>query len=252
MIGAHYDGQGRAGQAEPMRLASSDTDLAKDEVWNSANDNAASIATILEIARAIKREKLGTKRSLLFVAFGAEEHGMAGSMYYVSHPVFPLRSHVAMINLEKLGRSPEKPLSITGATSSAGWQEVFKAAQERSPTKVASGGPYSFPESDHYPFAASRIPAIMFFVSTSIDAHQPSDSWDKIDFIRVAEFGRYAMATLLELANQPKSPEFITSPIPDLGLVVHLITNAESDAAGFSRAGEWAQGDRSCCRPSSS
>jgi hypothetical protein len=41
------------------------------------------------------------------------------ALHYVSHPVFPLRNHVAMINLEKVGRAPEKPISVTGAASSS-------------------------------------------------------------------------------------------------------------------------------------
>jgi len=233
VIGAHYDGQGRTGQADPLRLATDEARAAKDEIWNSANDNVASIAAILEIARAIKSGRLSAKRSLLFIAFGAEEHGMAGSMHYVSHPLFPLRNHVAMINFEKVGRSPEKPISVTGAASSSLWPQVFKSAQELTKTKVAQGSPFSFPESDHYPFAASRIPAVMLHVQTSVDSHWASDTSDRIDFARVAEAARYGMAVLLELANQPKAPDFIASPIPDLGLIVHLITNAEADAAGL-------------------
>lgn len=233
VIGAHYDGQGRTGQADPVRMAKEEARAAKDEIWNSANDNAASIAAILEIARAIKSGKLVAKRSILFIAFGAEEHGMAGSIHYVGHPVSPLRNHVAMINLEKLGRSPEKPLSISGAASSSSWPQVFKASEELTKTKVAQASPFSFPDSDHYPFVASRIPAVMLYVQTGVDAHWASDTSDKIDFGRVAEAARYGLAALLELANQPKAPEFVASPIPDLGMVAHLITGAEADAAGL-------------------
>lgn len=233
VIGAHYDGQGRTGQADPTRQPPSDASAAKDEIWNSANDNATSIAAMLEIARAIKKGKVTTSRSILFIAFGAEEHGMTGSIYYVNHPIFPLSNHVAMINLEKLGRSPEKPLSVSGGASSPAWQEVFKAARERTRTQVSVSSPYAFPDSDHYPFGASRIPAIVFSVSTSVDTHQPTDTADKIDFTRTAEAARCAMAMLLELANQPKRPEYVASPIPDLGLIAHLATSAEADAAGL-------------------
>jgi S1-C subfamily serine protease len=52
--------------------------------------------------------------------------------------------------------------------------------------------------------------------------------------MRVAEFARYAMETLLELANRPDAPNFVASPIPDLGVVVHLVGSAEADAAGLS------------------
>jgi hypothetical protein len=228
VIGAHYDGQGRAGQADPTRVPATDT----DEIWNSANDNASSVAAIVEIARAIKTGKIAAKRSLLFIAFGAEEHGMNGSIHYVTHPAFELNRHVAMINLEKLGRAPERPLTVNGAASSPSWQKILTAAQERTKTKV-SVNPYAFPDSDHYPFGASRIPSIMFYVS-GVAAHDASDSADKIDFARNAEAARHALAILLEAANQSARPEFAAAPFPDLGLIAHLATNGEADAVGLT------------------
>jgi Peptidase family M28/PDZ domain len=228
VIGAHYDGQGRSGQADPTRVPATDS----DQIWNSANDNATSVAAILEIARAIKSGKVEAKRSILFVAFGAEEHGMDGSIYYVTHPAFELNKHIAMINLEKLGRSPEKHLTVNGAASSPSWQKILGAAQERTKTKV-SVNPYAFPDSDHYPFGASRIPSIMFYVA-GVEAHMASDSADKIDYARNAEAARYALAILLEAANQLTRPEFVPSPIPDLGLIAHLATSAEADAVGLT------------------
>ena len=228
VIGAHYDGQGRIGQADPTRAPATDS----DEIWNSANDNASSVAAIFEIARAIKSAKIATKRSILFIAFGAEEHGTTGSIYYVTHPALELNKHVAMINLEKLGRSPEKPLTVNGAASSSSWQKILSAAQERTKTKVAVN-PYAFPDSDHYPFGASRIPSIMFYVS-GVAAHTASDSADKIDFARNAEAARHALAILLEVANQATRPEFTPAPFPDMGVVAHLATNAEADAVGLT------------------
>lgn len=231
VIGAHYDGQGRTGQADPMRFPASDKSVT-DEIWNSANDNAASVATMLEIARFLKHEKIRPRRSIVFIAFGAEEHGMCGSMYYVDHATFPLADHVAMINMEKLGRSPGKPLGINGGGSSSIWPELLKAAQEETKAKIAFGNPFSFPESDHYPFSASKIPAIMLLAGGAADSHQPSDTADKIDYERVAEAGRYVMATLLKLADREDRPAFVASPIPDPGLSVHLATAAEADARG--------------------
>jgi S1-C subfamily serine protease len=50
----------------------------------------------------------------------------------------------------------------------------------------------------------------------------------------VAEAASYTLAAVLELSNRAKAPDFIPSPIPDVGLVLHLITSAESDAAGLA------------------
>jgi S1-C subfamily serine protease len=137
-----------------------------------------------------------------------------------------------MLNLEKLGRSPEKPLIVSGA-SGPGWQAVIKAAKEHTKTDVVVA-PFTVPDSDHYPFGAVRIPAVMIWVSSAVDAHQPSDTADKIDFARTAEAARNAMAMLLTLADQTARLVYTPSPIPDLGLIGNLATNAEADAAGLS------------------
>lgn len=233
VLGAHYDGQGRSGQADPSRFGIEQAKAAKDEIWNSADDNAASVAAILEIARALKSGKVVTKRSVLFIAFGAEEHGMSGSIHYVTHPVFPLSNHVAMINLEKLGRSTDKPFSINAGSSSPVWQEVAKRAGEQTKTKVVPNVPFNTPDSDHYPFNAVRVPAVMIYMSPS-PAHFASDTADKIDFSRVAQASQFAMAMVLDLVAQSSRPKYTPSPIPDLGLSAHLATAAEADARGVS------------------
>jgi hypothetical protein len=234
VIGAHYDGQGRSGQADPLRNPPRDSSV-KDEIWNSANDNAASVAALLEIARSIKSAKIVTKRSILFVAFGAEEHGMAGSIHYVSHPVSPLSDHVAMINLEKLGRAAEKPFNLNGMATSPAWANVLKAALAQTQSRVAPNVPFATPDSDHYAFGAARIPAVMLYVSSNQDeAHFASDTSDKVNFERVAEAARFALSMMLNLASRDDRPEYAPPPFPDLGLIAHLASNAEADARGFS------------------
>ena len=225
VIGAHYDGQGRTGQADPTRQAST----TNDEIWNSANDNATSVAAVIELARALISAR--PKRSILFAAFGAEEHGMTGSIYYVNHSIIPLANHVAMINLEKLGRSPEKPLTVMGVMSSKVWPATLKAASEATGSKIAQS-PIAFPDSDHYPFGARGVPAVMLYVS-GVAAHQASDSSDTIDFERTAEAARYALALVESLADLSERPNFVRSPMLDPGLIAHLATGAELDAAGI-------------------
>ena len=234
VIGAHYDGQGRIGQADPFRFGLEKAKSANDEIWNSADDNAASVAALLEIARTMKSQKVTTRRSVLFTAFGAEEHGMVGSIYYVSHPVFPLANHVAMVNLEKLGLSTDKPFNVNGGASSQVWKEIFASAQTQTKTRVAPNIPFNVPDSDHYPFNGSRIPAIMFYVSAASDAHFASDTADKVNYARVAEAARFVMSMLLDLATRANRPEYAASQIPDLGLSASLATSEEADAKGVS------------------
>ena len=228
VIGAHYDGQGKTGQADPSRVPAPDGGA--DQIWNSANDNAASVAALLEIAGAMKRSPIAPKRTVLFVAFGAEEHGMSGSIHYIAHPAAPLSDHIAMINVEKIGRIPDKPFNTSGHATSPAWTELLKTAQQQLGIQVVATNPFAVPESDHYAFAASRIPAIMLIVNGAPDSHQPSDVAERIDFTRVAQAARFVLHMALDLAGRPQRPSFVAAPIPDLGLSVHLATGAEADA----------------------
>ena len=227
VIGAHYDGQGMTGQADPTRNPAP-AGSAVDNIWNSANDNAASVAAIIEIARALKNAPQRPKRTILFALFGAEEHGMTGSIYYVNNPIFPINDHVAMINLEKLGRSPERPFAVMGTMSSKAWPEIVNGAGGVTGTKLAPS-PIAFPDSDHYPFGSRGIPAVMILVMSP--AHNPDDHADTINFERTAEGARYALAVVRTVADRPQRPDFVASPMLDPGLIAHLLTPAESETS---------------------
>lgn len=93
--------------------------------------------------------------------------------------------------------------------------------------------PFVIPDSDHYPFASSGIPAVIFSVSGPDDAHSPADVAAKIDYARVAEYARYGLAVLLELANLPQRIAYADVRGFDPGLIAHLASDAEADRAGL-------------------
>ncbi|HKC24933.1 MAG TPA: M28 family peptidase, partial [Thermoanaerobaculia bacterium] len=57
----------------------------EDTIYNGALDNASGVADLLAIARAYARLPKMPKRSVLFVAFAAEEQGLLGSRYFARH-----------------------------------------------------------------------------------------------------------------------------------------------------------------------
>jgi aminopeptidase N len=231
VIAAHYDGQGRLGQADPFRKPP--TDPQSGPIWSSANDNLTGVSAVLAAAWAIKQSQVRPKRSILFAAFGCEEHGMSGSIAYVSHPSFPLDRHVAMINFEKLGRAPDQPLNAGATGTSSGWVSTLRDASTLTGTQVRIPMPFVIPDSDHYPFAASGIPAVILSVNGPDDAHSPADVAEKIDYARVAEYARYGLAVLLELASLPQRISYSDVRGFDPGLIAHLASDAEADRAGL-------------------
>src|SRR5215470_8252692 len=66
VLGAHHDGQGRAGQADADRYPAEDGSTS-DTIWNSADDNASSVAVLIEVARSIVRSRVAHRRSIVFV-----------------------------------------------------------------------------------------------------------------------------------------------------------------------------------------
>jgi Peptidase family M28 len=99
VVGAHYDHVGR------------DPD---GTIYNGANDNAAAVAVMLEIARLWHAQGFRPARSVLFAAWDAEELGIVGSRYYVSHPVSPLDHTKAMLNLDMDGMGEKLYIAGSG------------------------------------------------------------------------------------------------------------------------------------------
>jgi Zn-dependent M28 family amino/carboxypeptidase len=213
VIGAHHDGQGKAGQADPGRVYEGD---ATDEIWNSADDNSSGTVAVLEIAHALMAGKVRTKRSILFMTFGAEEHGLygeealhrpdlprlGGSEYYAAHPLFELKNHIAMINLEMVGRNPQVEPDVRGTATSPLWKEVIAKASEVTGLTVSLSPPLTN-DTDHFAFGVRGIPAIHIGVGGSRSHyHQRHDQADAIAYDRLAQISRFTLTMAVELANR--------------------------------------------------
>ena len=89
IISAHYDHLGIDHKKEG------------DNIYNGANDNASGTTAVLTLAEYFKKLD-NNKRSLIFVAFTAEEMGLVGSRYF-GKQVNP-NNIVAGINIEMIGK----------------------------------------------------------------------------------------------------------------------------------------------------
>ncbi|HUS87231.1 MAG TPA: M20/M25/M40 family metallo-hydrolase [Bacteroidales bacterium] len=85
IIGAHLDHMGRCYDIIP-----------------GANDNASAVAVMIGVAKALAESKLELKRTIAFIAFGAEEQALVGSRKYVDEPLFPLNKTV-LLNMDGVG-----------------------------------------------------------------------------------------------------------------------------------------------------
>jgi len=83
-----------------------------DRICNGAVDNASGIATLIEVAGRLSAGPRPA-RDMLFLATTSEEVGLLGAEYFASHPVVPLDSIVAAVNLDTVALAPAgEPVAI--------------------------------------------------------------------------------------------------------------------------------------------
>lgn len=201
ILSAHYDHLGIA-PANPDG----------DRIYNGANDDASGTAAIVEIASALSTLEPRPKRSLVFVAFYGEEHGLVGSRYYVEHPIVPLADTVADINLEQLGRTDDSDGPRVAAANVTGFDYSDIGARLRRAgravgvdvTKHPTRSDGFFRASDNAAFATAGVPAHTISVAYLFpDYHGADDEWEKIDYANMARVARMAAMGLLEIADGP-------------------------------------------------
>ena len=208
IVGAHYDHLGRSGRF-------SMTQNSTGQIHHGADDNASGTAAIMEMAKAALESRKDFRRSLLFMTFAGEEHGLLGSSHYVNHPSVPLDKTVAMINLDMVGRAGGRIL-VDGLANAPSIEEDLKAAESRSPLNIKAlrGGPGAG-ASDDATFLLRKIPAINFFSGFHTDYHRPSDTWEKIDATGGAAVADLALALAQQLANREQRPPFVETGQPE-------------------------------------
>ncbi len=207
VLGAHYDhlGFGGFGSLAP----------GKREVHNGADDNASGTTVLLEVAHRLAQ--LGPqKRSILFIAFTAEERGLIGSAYYVNHPVLPLKKTVAMINLDMVGRLQKERLIIQGIDTAKEFDALIKRLNDKYQFNLARR-PGGQGPSDHTSFYLKGIPVMHFFTGLHRDYHRPSDDYDKLNLEGMDRIASMVTEVIVHLANASQRPTFVkakTRPRP--------------------------------------
>ena len=97
-------------------------------VFSGADDNASGTAVLLEVGRVLASTPTGPKRSIVLVSFSGEEQGLLGSKLYVTQPIVPLSSTLAMINVDHAGIGNGRlTIGVTGLDKSIAQQAAQKA-----------------------------------------------------------------------------------------------------------------------------
>lgn len=198
VVGAHYDHLGLGGPGSGSRFPDS---LA---VHNGADDNASGTAAVMELARLLGKSGKPLKRTVVFVAFSAEEMGLLGSSWFVEHPLFPMKKADLMLNFDMVGRMNKKnpAISIGGTGTFEGADSLLNKLMEKRSFK-AGYSPEGYGPSDHAPFYADSVPVLYFNTGVHTDYHTPSDDAALINYNGIAEVTSLALDILRKVDETP-------------------------------------------------
>jgi len=216
VVGAHHD---HIGIGEPEN---------GDSIYNGAEDNASGTAAVLGAAEAIARSGARPERSILFVAFAAEELGLLGSDWFAAHPPPGTRLVGAVaLDVQNLYGATRDIGTVGVAQSSLG--ALLRAAArseglrtQEDPDDLRRG---RFFRSDNYSFARAGVPSLRIVNGTDFVGrppgwgaemrerywqeryHRPSDQLaDWMSFDGLAQQVRVLSRTLLAAADAPAAP----------------------------------------------
>ena len=214
VLSAHLDG---LGIGEPID---------GDTIYNGALDNASGVASLLEIAKALKASKQKPKRTIIFAIVTGEEKGLLGSRYFARRPTVPKASIVADLNFDMalpifaltsitpLGYG-ESTLGLDAAAISA----TIKLPIAPDPLPDRN----TFIRSDQYSFIREGIPALFFKYGFAVGTpeakiehdwraniyHSPKDDLNQpVLPAEAVKLDDYVTALTLRVANAPTRPKW--------------------------------------------
>jgi len=182
-----------------------------------AQDNGTGVATVLEVARAIKSLNLPPRRTIRFILFGGEEEGLVGSNAYARKHSADMASIDAVL------------ISDTGAQTSKGWYLMGREDEKKSLAPIeplltglgagdsSSDTEFLF-ETDHAGFDVQGVPTLVLW--NGVDKyfklhHQASDSFDSVVQADLNQGVAVTAATAYAIADsaQPFAPHLTPAEV---------------------------------------
>jgi hypothetical protein len=170
VVGAHYDHLGGTSSG----------------VYNGADDNASGVAAMIEVGRALKRNQSNLHRSVMFIAFDAEEDGLVGSGNFVFRSQAEIENIKLMIALDMIGcyKANGKLELLGSGTIKNGNEMLINPQIVPSGLNIVTKNFEKSPlfASDTQPFALKRIPTLWAFTGFKSPYHTTKDEAHLIDY----------------------------------------------------------------------
>ena len=194
LLGAHYD----AVEGTP-----------------GADDNAAAVAVLLEVAGILGQERL--PRSVMVAFFDAEEPpnflspSMGSIRCFEDQLLGPV--HAAVI-MDLVGHDVPIPgledlLFVVGLESNEGLGEVIQSCPVDPEIRIVPTlNRYVGDLSDHHVFRQNDVPYLFLSCATWQHYHQPTDTPDKLNYKKVEAIARYLVRLTVEISGNPLAGAF--------------------------------------------
>lgn len=241
VLGAHYDHIGTG-------CPSTKPD---DDVCNGAGDNAAGVATVLEVGRALADADEPPSRTVILAFWDAEEDGLRGSEAYVADPAVPLESTIAYLNWDIQGVNLAP--SVADVTMMVGAETGGRDLVEASKAATAASRLQTLPlslrfgqgRSDHAVFADAGVPTVFFTDAGSGCYHTAQDEVVVVDFDKLWQEILTAKALAQDLADTDAVPTFVAdapaATFDDAVSMLEVVRQGQEDFStlqGYEAAGQ--------------
>jgi hypothetical protein len=173
VVGAHYDHIGFQVDGDTI-------------IYNGADDNASGVAAMIELGRELKENQSLLRRSVILVAFDAEEIGLYGSRHFVDDPFVPLEKIKLMFSVDMVGW-----LKAGGKVEYMGTGSIHNGNDLIRDTALIPAGLHVtvknfensiFTATDTEPFAKKKIPTLAVTTGLQSPYHKPEDDAHLIDY----------------------------------------------------------------------
>lgn len=154
----HYDHLGKMGTA----------------TYYGANDNASGISLLLDMAAHFVQNP--QKYSIAFIAFGAEEAGLLGSLHYVKNPIVALAKTKFVFNVDLMGSGEQGATIVNGSVYTEAFSLLTNINNAKGYLpKLKSRGKAA--NSDHYFFSEMGVPSFfIYLMGDYTHYHTPADN----------------------------------------------------------------------------
>lgn len=233
MVAAHYDHLGTI----------------DGEIYRGADDNAAAVAILVEVARGLAAER-ADGRGVIIAAFDAEEppyfmSAAMGSEHYARHPTVALESIDLMFCMDLVGhalgpeglpRGVRDSVFVLGAERSPGTRELLQGIDEEGVVARVADAALVPPLSDYAAFWERRRPFVFLTNGRSRIYHTPRDLPSELAWSKMGATARWLERAVRATCARDEAPFAFVDQTDDLSTLDSMIALLSEIAAASPQA----------------